>query len=302
MATAYQATTQNQLKIHKIAVLTDFSPNARTALRFAAAIARRYGASVLLAHAYMQSSCAFAAPDGALVFKALEDERHRLQTQLINETRSAFLQSVKCTVHVHMGIPKDLLKELGHTDLIVVGTSGETGFGKATLGSTAETIFRSSSVPVLTVGPHCDCPAAEETAFTTVLYATDLSAGAAPALPYALSIAQKHGARLVLLHVASAEDSAFSFDRSMASEAPLEALHKLVADTTDGKLQPMYIVGFGRPDAVINAEARKLKASLIVVGAGGASGYSSLVSHLDGGTAYRVAAIAECPVLTIPKP
>jgi nucleotide-binding universal stress UspA family protein len=301
MATAYQVTTQNQLKIEKIAVLTDFSPNARTALRFAAVIARRYRASILLAHAYMHSSCAFAAPDAALVFQALEDERRRLKFQLLNETKSAFLQSLKCTVHVHMGIPKDLLKELGHTDLIVVGTSGETGLGKATLGSTAETIFRSSSVPVLTVGPHCDCPGAEQTAFTTVLYATDLSAGAALALPYALSIAQEYAASLILLHVAVAEDGAFSFDRSMASEAPLEALHKLVADTTGVKLQPGYIVGFGRPDAVINEEARKLKASLIVVGAGGASGYASLVSHLDGGTAYRVAANAECPVLTIPK-
>src|ERR1700674_6046926 len=39
-------------------------------------------------------------------------------------------------------------------DLIVLGTRGRTGLGKALLGSVAEQILRQAPCPVLTVGRH----------------------------------------------------------------------------------------------------------------------------------------------------
>ena len=39
-------------------------------------------------------------------------------------------------------------------DLVVLGTRGRTGLGKAILGSVAEQILRQAPCPVLTVGPH----------------------------------------------------------------------------------------------------------------------------------------------------
>jgi nucleotide-binding universal stress UspA family protein len=300
MATAHQAKTLTHLQIAKIAVLTDLSENAANSLRFAAAIARGHEASIVLAHAYMPSSCAYAAPEAEMVLQSLDAERQRLKTRLLDEARVPFLRGIRCAVLLIEGTPKDLLEKLKDADLIVVGTSGERGLGKATLGSTAEAIFRSSSVPVLTVGPHCNCRGAEETALNTVLYATDFSAGAAIALPYALSIAEEQGAQLVLLHVASDKNVPFSFDRSMASAEPLEALHRLVPNSAGLKSQPMCIVGFGMPNAVIIGKARNLQAGVIVMGARGAGRFSSVVSHFGGGTAYEVAANAECPVLTVP--
>jgi nucleotide-binding universal stress UspA family protein len=301
MATAHQRSMGTHLQIKKIVVLTDFSQNADNGLRFAAAIAREYKAAILLAHAYMAASCAYAAPEAGQVFQTLDAERQRFKTRLLEEAGAPFLRGVHCTVLLIEGAPKDLLGKIKDADLIVVGTSGETGLGKAALGSTAETIFRSSSVPVLTVGPGCDCRGAEGSALNTVLYATDFSAGAEVALPYALSIAKEHGANLVLLHVASDKDVPFSFDRTMASAEPLEALHRLVPDRAGLKSQPMCIVGFGRPNAVIIEKARDLQAGVIVIGARGADRLSSVVSHFAGGTAYGVAANAECPVLTIPR-
>ena len=70
------------------------------------------------------------------------------------------------------------------------------------MGSTAETIFRSSTVPVLTVGPNCRCHRSEAIVLNTILYATDFSPVSDLALPYAFSIAKEHHAHLVLLHVA----------------------------------------------------------------------------------------------------
>jgi nucleotide-binding universal stress UspA family protein len=256
---------------------------------------------VVLAHAYIPLPCAYSAPEPALVYQTLNIERQNLKTQLLHEIRAHFLRGIDCSVLIVQGTPRDLIEKLKDADLIVVGTSGQSGLGKAVLGSTAETVFRTSSVPVLTVSPHVHCGGMEEMLLKTVLYATDFSARAAAALPYALSVAKEHAAKLVLLHVATDKDAPFSFDRSMASAEPLEALHKLVPEGAGLNMRPTCIVGFGRPDKVILEQAKDHKAEVIVVGARMAKGFASIVSHSGGGTAYRVAANAECPVLTIPQ-
>jgi len=299
VATTHQTSPYIQLKIKKVAVLTDFSQNAETALRFAAAFARGYKAEIVLAHAYIPPSCAYAAPEVRLVHQTLDASRQRLGDRLLTQTEATYLRDIKCTAVLHEGTPKELLDELRGVDLIVVGTSGATGFEKAALGSTAETIFRSSAAPVLTVGPHCRCSGGESIALNTILYATDFSPGSALALPYALSIAREHNSKLVLLHVAHDKDVPFSFERTMASAEPLEKLRKLVPGGIDLKHQPTYVVGFGTPEATIIEEAKKDQADLIVAGARGAGTLRSAISHLGGGTAYRIAANADCPVLTI---
>jgi nucleotide-binding universal stress UspA family protein len=133
----------------------------------------------------------------------------------------------------------------------------------------------------------------------TILYATDFSSASDLALPYAFSIAKEHHAHLVLLHVAHENDVPFSFDRAMAGAEPLEHLRKLVHEGIGLERQASYVVGFGTPGATIIQEAKTEQADLIVVGARGPSSLASAMSHLGGGTAYRVAADADCPVLTI---
>jgi nucleotide-binding universal stress UspA family protein len=299
VATTQQAIAHTWPKIKKIAVLTDFSQNADTALRFAAAFARGYGADIVLGHAYLPASCAYAAPKVKLVYQSLDASRKRWADQLFSKIEAAHLSDIKCTAVLHQGTPKELLKELGEVDLIVVGTSGVKGVEKAALGSTAETIFRSSMVPVLTVGPNCRCRGPEAIVLNTILYATDLSSVSDLALPYAFSIAREHHAHLVLLHVAQGNDEPFSFDRAMAGAEPLEQLRKLVHEGIGLERQASYIVSFGTPAATIIKEAKSEQADLIVVGARGPSSLASAISHLGGGTAYCVAADADCPVLTI---
>ena len=299
VATAHQTIPYTQLKIKKVAVLTDFSQNADTALRFAAAFARGYKADIVLAHAYSPPSCAYAAPEIKLVQQTLDASWQRLRDQLLSQTEATYLRDIKCTVVLREGTAKELLEELRDADLIVVGTSGATGLKRATLGSTAETIFRSSAAPVLTVGPHCRCSGTENIALNTILYATDFSPGSVLALPYALSIAREHNSKLVLLHVAHAKDAQSSFERTMVSAEPLEKLRKLAQSGIDLKRQPTCVVGLGTPAATIIEKAKKDQADLIVAGVRGAGTLISAISHLGGGTAYHIAANADCPVLTI---
>ena len=294
-----QANTQSRPKLKKVAVLTDFSENAAAALCFAARIAREFKANIVLAHADIPPSCIFAAPEVKLVDEALAHWREHLRASLLRQTKAIYLQDIECTVLLHQGTPKQLLEDLRDADVIVVGTSGKTGLQKMNLGSTAEEVFRSSKIPVVTVGPRCACTGTEELAIKTVLYATNFSAGGDTALSYALSIAERHDASLILLHVVNDENMRFSFERTMASAEPLERLRLLVPDTSTLKYKAAYVVGFGVPGAVILEEAAKRSAHAIVMGARGAGHFAGALTHFPGGTAYRVAANAACPVLTV---
>jgi nucleotide-binding universal stress UspA family protein len=292
MMAVSQMISRTPIKIGKIAVLTDFSRTAESALRYAAMFARGYHADLVLAHAYIFPGTAFAAPEISLAYEAMDELQRNIEKRLVAETKSPFLSDLQCSTLLRVGGSKDLLEDLKDADLVVVGTAGDAGLEKTAFGSTAETIFRSSTAPVLTVGPHCQCD--NVSSFKTVLYATDFSTGAATALPYAVSIAEKYEAKLVMLHVVGDKDLPFSFDRAMASQEPLEKLQALVSeyDTT-------CVVGFGDPENAILEEAKNRKADVIVSGARGAGRFATVLSHFGGGTAYHIAANAACPVLTV---
>ncbi len=302
MVAAHQVTPFTHLQFKKIAVLTDLSGRGENGLRYAAALARIYEAEIVLAHTYIPLPCAFSAPTPALVFETLHAERRGLESNLRKEAGASFLQDLKCSILLMQGAPQDLFRKMKDIDLIVVGTSGHTGMAKAAFGSVAETIFRSSPVPVLTVGPRCGSIDRKEAGFKTVLYATDFSSEARLALPCALSIAQKNEAQLILMHVAAGNDNACVVDNYAASAEPLEALHALMQPGLRLKVPPMYLVEFGNPDTDIPEAARTLQASVIVMGTHGAGKFTSILSHLPGRTAYHVAAHAGCPVLTVRIP
>lgn len=113
MATTQQVIPHTWPKIKRIAVFTDFSQNADTALRFAASFARGFGADIILAHAYLPPSCAYSAPQVKLVYHTLEAARKRWADQLLIKTEASYLRDIKCTAVLHQGLPEELLKELG---------------------------------------------------------------------------------------------------------------------------------------------------------------------------------------------
>jgi len=300
MAATSQIARDVDLKFNKIAVLTDFSKNSDDALQYAAAFARDNGADLILAHAYIPPACACAAPEFALAYQAFEAFRGSLESRLLSETEADYLRDVKCTILLREGEAADLMEDLSDADLIVVGTSGHTGLERAALGSTAERIFRSSSIPVLTIGPRCQPGNIGKGQMNAIICATDLSPNTqAIVLPYAVSIARKYDAELILLRVVTNRGIPFSFERTMASAEPLDRMKALLPDHIDLPRKPKYLVGFGTPDEVILAEARNRKSGLIVMGARKTGLLGALARRFEDGTAYSVAANAPCPVLTV---
>jgi nucleotide-binding universal stress UspA family protein len=185
-------------------------------------------------------------------------------------------------------------------DLIVLGTHGRTGLKKLMFGSTAEEVFRRTTVPVLTVGPAVRRPAHNEEQFQCVLFATDFNSVSSVAATYAMSLAQENESRLVLLHVLPAPKlgkSNRSVDLSVA-----EALHR-VQDVLprDAELwcRPELVVEHGKPGAQILATAERRGADLIVLGVRGMDRLAEFAARTDRAVAYEVIAHAPCPVLTL---
>ncbi len=141
-----------------ILVATDFSETSDRAVDYAVEFAKVTGAKVTVLHAYELPIYGF--PDGALV--ATVD----MATRIMNAAQAALDQTcasrrdkgVEMAPVLRQGLPWDeihsVAEELG-CDLIVIGTHGRKGLAHALIGSVAEKVIRSATLPVLTIhGPR----------------------------------------------------------------------------------------------------------------------------------------------------
>jgi nucleotide-binding universal stress UspA family protein len=142
-----------------ILVGTDFSDAGRAALDWAIALARPLQARIVLAHVY--DLPLVGLPDAAILVGAetasqLSDEAQRALDGEIARVRSG---GVPVEGRLLQGDPRDILPSQGASSeamLIVVGSHGRRGLARALMGSVAETLVRTSNVPVAVVRSHID--------------------------------------------------------------------------------------------------------------------------------------------------
>lgn len=142
-------------QIRKLLVPHDFSDAADGALRYAIDLAAKLGAEVLVVHAWQLS--AYASPSSDLA-KGLEKDLARDLEKVVTKHATA---GVPITQELRLGIPYVEICAAATAvgaDMIVMGTTGKTGIEHFLLGSVAERIVRTSSVPVLTIRHHATKP------------------------------------------------------------------------------------------------------------------------------------------------
>jgi len=305
----------NEAKVcfNRILVAIDFSEASRGALAAALRIARKYSSALTVVHAI--------APPGSYQPIPLDPLPRQLDRQL--------LQAEHAMSHLAEEIPMgdvphefvirqaevwELLSSVirrQDPQLIVLGTHGREGLKKLVLGSTAEQVVRNADIPVLTVGPHVPESFPGSEGLKKILFATDFGPASDKAVPYALSLAQEYGAKLILLHVlpmvelgtaayavrelAGSEVSQWESRMQADSE---EKLRKIVP--SDGGLvqAPEYVISSNFvPDGMLGTAATH-KAQLIVMGVHPTSS-PRLRSHFPWSVAYDVISRANCPVLTV---
>jgi len=290
------ARTRIQLK--NILFATDFSPASTAALPVAAEIARRYGATLYTLHVTPASTYAMAPPEtwSALAEAAVTQTRQQM-TLLHKDLQGVECQSLFGDGEVWPVVAKAIQEE--RINLVVVGTRGRSGLGRAVLGSEAERILRMAPCPVLTVGPHSHGETHSSGELMEILYATDfgpaLDAGAA----YVLSLMQEHLARLTLLHVVEHPSKGDLVRSGQLSAQALDRLRGLAPSEAGLWCAPRYVVEEGKPAEKILEVAVARKADLIVLGVHRPASLSGAVTHLPMATAYKVVAHATCPVLTV---
>ena len=136
----------------RILMATDFTSHADRALELAIEVARRFGAHLDLLHVFDTSPpAALAALDELVVLEA--QARDQAAARLAETLDRARGSGVSIEPHLADGIAADHIAERAeslHSDLIVMGTHGHTGWRHISLGSVAERTLRLAPCAVLT--------------------------------------------------------------------------------------------------------------------------------------------------------
>jgi nucleotide-binding universal stress UspA family protein len=134
------------LPIKTILVATDFSPMSEHAFRFAGALARDYGARLLVVHV-VRPLLAVYSETGVFVDEP-EDGAAREAIDALT------VPGVAVEKRLLEGDPGPTIVQAARDEganLIVMGTHGRSGILRVLLGSVAEEVLRTAPCPVMTV-------------------------------------------------------------------------------------------------------------------------------------------------------
>ncbi|MBZ5660287.1 MAG: universal stress protein [Acidobacteriia bacterium] len=290
--------TKTRIALKNILFATDFSPAAEAALPYAIGLAQRYGGTVHALHVRFPATYPVVGPEAMPQVMQAAEEQAKIEAQQLHQ----MLTGVPHEVSVGEGEVWPMLNEVAtehKADLIVIGTHGRTGVTRVLLGSVAEEIFRKSTVPVLTVGPHASKDTERRLEMKEILFATDFSPESLAALPFAVSLAQEHQARLTLLHIVGPAKVGELVHAEQYAESIMRQLRKLVPAEAEPWCEPNCKVEHGHEAEKIMEVANALGADLIVLGVRGAEGGIGAATHLLQSIAHKVVTQARCPVLTV---
>ena len=298
------------LHLRSVLAATDFSPASDRAVAEAISIARLYGAKLYVLNVVSSLGINLA---GAGAMEIAVNAACRDMAQLEHDLSvSRLLQGVDACFVVRTGCVHDELESMVERDLIdliVVGTHGCRRLGRLFVGSVADQVVRSSSCPVLTVGPRklAELPNNPAAYARPVLFPTDFGPASLEALQRAISLVNQLGKKLTLLHVLSEVPE--PRDRWFTALDVMKLRDRLRAVTTERlagllcqqealKNEPIYMVEFGEPsDRIVNA-ATVLNAGMIILGLNHET-HIETASHLPWSSAYKVICASQCPVLTL---
>jgi len=273
----------------------DFSECSVGALRFAIPLARAFGSDITALHVIPTTippgagAASFTNP--ALLKPHLH---HDVSTSLSRYLGPAVAASVSTHIALREGKPVEEILALAASlpaGLIVLGTHGKRAITRAVLGSVAEGVLGKARCPVLAVPTASSAEAG--TRLETILWATDFSAHAEEAQRFALSIAGKTKARLLLMHVLEGDILVPDAIRVREAEDRLgEAMNACRAAGCPAEA----VVILGSASREVTRLARERSVDLIVMGV---EGPHAVHRMLFGSTTHRVVRDAPCAVLAV---
>lgn len=180
--------------------------------------------------------------------------------------------------------------EAKHYSAVIIATEGLGRSSPHLIGRTVERVVRLCRAPVITVRPG---QTANGWNIRTILSPTDFSEYSNYAIPYAVSVARTHHARLILVHVT---DLLTQNPELLTQKFPVMKLYHEQAD----EIQVEKLVGRDvDPENTIVRLAEEYNVDLIVMGTHGARGMRRVQI---GNVVEEVVRRSAAPVLTITHP
>ena len=284
----------------------DFSEYSTRALRYAATMARRYGAELRVLHVMPPlppSTSSLLAEVGRVVTE-------RNLNAAIEKVRTPDLK-VKGEL-IESGAADTAILEQAEAfdaDLVITGSHGRSGVARAMLGSVVEALLHKCRRPMLAIPSHCDAARLESITMREIVCAVDFAAASLTGLAYALALAEEADAHLTLLHVIDVPPELLARPEppygavdvdAVRAEAEADALNRL------RKLVPQHARDYctietsvleGGVSRQVLRLAQDRHADLIAIGV---HGRNALDLAVFGSNSRDILRQACCPVLIVP--
>jgi nucleotide-binding universal stress UspA family protein len=285
----------------------DFSENSRLAARAAAAIATRSGSSLKLVHVVDELASELGIP---IDQSSIQDSQRRRLLDVGTELRTDFNIDVEGIVA--SGLPYEKLNEIAvanHANLIVVSSLGPQKQQRWLLGSVAERVAQTSSVPILVVRDNTSIEAwASGNKVLRTMVGVEFGPTSKAALRWAAGLRSVGRCDLFITHVAwpFGEHARFGIPGPVPLDKLRPELHDLVmrdlrelAGEIPGEGETKFSVNpcWGRVDAHLVQLATETQADLLVVGTHQRAG---IARFWQGSVSRGVLHEAPCNVACVP--
>lgn len=284
----------------------DFSEGARGALRYAAALAEHFFATLVVVavdHPLLRD-----AADAALGEGLLESRTRGEMQQYVAETfRGRVLAVRQLQLRQAVGDPATEIHRAARSvgaDVVVMSTHGASGVRKLVFGSTTERVLRHAEFPVVVApaedrGP--DSLEAWQRTIHSIVVPVDLSGYSRTQIRIACAMAEALRTSIVVAHVLAPGPHGTCLERlaqRAAAERHADAydrLEQLLASVPPG-LPARVALATGDPAAEIARIAREQRAGAIVMALHGTPGICGRM----GTVTYRV--LCQAPALVVAWP
>ena len=299
--------------IRNILIPIDFSKLSRPAIETAKGLARKFGATVHLAHVHeFYYPAGFMAPGGQVALPLItyhDNSVTRLSRDLKAVAKRYDVPAENCQVLSGASTFHEIC-DFARTlsfDLIVVPTHGYTGIDHFFVGSTAERIVQHSPCPVLVARERGRKAKAADGSINSILVPVDFSKSSFQALQYAIEFAERVAARLIVFH---AVQLGYAFTADGYGMYNLPTLEKAVHKDAESQMAEFVrlakfrgvkfetVVKLGPPVSEICEFAEQRDVDLIITATHGRTGFKHL---LMGSVAEQMVRYARRSVLVVPS-
>jgi len=297
-----------RVQFNTILCATDFSDFSNHTVGYGVALAKEFGARLIICHVIDLSSVAIY---GEFQLDPVGQQNRIMEDANVQLEALAGDQPVTWEPLISVGKPADEISravEEQNIDLVITATRGRSGFKRLILGSVTERLMRTLTCPLLVVrSPENEfvTPAEQKFQLKKILVGCDFSPDSGRAFDHGLSLAQEFQAELHLAHVIEppVQPNLLIEETFVSGEIHedynnqlIQKLNDMVPREAANWCTPQTSIMEGQPyDELIKyADTRDI--DMIVLGV---RGHGLVKTLFLGSTTDRVIRDSPCPVLSV---